>query len=441
MLQQKSKKWRWLLGLLVLIIIAGVSYIQYGLHRSYPIPQGAPNLSLESQIERGRYVATASDCVACHTANSGNFAGGLILETPFGNIASSNITSDKETGIGSWTLADFDKAVRHGIGSHGYLYPGMPYPAYTKISDEDVVNLWAYIQTIPAIHNEVVENQLPFPFNQRWLLAGWNLLFFKDARFTATNDQSIDIARNDLVSSERGQYLVDSMGHCGTCHTPKNLFGADHHSQYLQGEELQGWFASNLTSNTHNGLGKWSEADIMDYLHTGSNAREVASGPMTEAVRDSLQYLTESDLQSIAVYLKSLPADTTQVPTPINATNPQMIVGKKVYETQCIACHTSDGSGVRNMITSFRSSSNVNSVNPASLIHVVLVGEDGPVTLANPTGAGMPGFDWKLSDENIADVLTYIRNSWGNSGSAVTAKEIAEARESLGARVFVLDTQ
>lgn len=413
------------IGALVIIGIAGyAAYVQYGLTKHYPQPvQLASGQALTDQIKRGEYMARLSDCAACHTAPGGkSYAGGYKLQTPFGAILSSNITSDKETGIGGWTQEQFDRAVRHGVGAHGYLYPAMPYTAYAKLTDQDLVDLWAYVRTIPAVNNNVVENQLPFPFNQRWLLAGWNMLFFKDQVFQPAAQQTAEI--------NRGAYLVDGPGHCASCHTPKNLLGADS-SRYLQGATLQGWYAPDLTPNAHVGLGSWSNEDIVTYLHTGTNAITASSGPMTEAVENSTQYMTSEDLHAIASYLKSLPASSVAKPDAVAASERVMQTGKQVFETQCAACHVSDGTGIRRMIPALANNPQVNSPDPASLLNVVLKGTVGPMTHTNPTGAGMPAFAEKLTDDNIAAALTYIRNSWGNAAAPVESNTVAKARSAL----------
>ncbi|MBT0718965.1 c-type cytochrome [Rosenbergiella epipactidis] len=411
------------------VLVGGIGYtglVQYGLHKRYPqtvrIEEGA---GLKDQIARGEYIARLSDCTACHTKDGGQpFAGGYKLETPFGAILSSNITSDKETGIGGWTQEQFDRAVRHGVGSYGNLYAAMPYNAYAKLTDQDLTDLWAYIRTIPAVSNKVVENQLPFPFNQRWILAGWNLLFFKDQVFQENTQVSPEV--------NRGAYLVEGAGHCASCHTAKNLLGGDS-SAYLQGGTLQGWFAPDLTPNPHTGLGHWSREDIVNYLRAGTNSKTASSGPMTEAIENSTQYMSESDLHAIAQYLHSLPASQSTIPAAIDSQQNAMLVGKKIYESQCNACHLSDGSGVRNMIPSLAGNAQVNSADASSLLNVVLNGSQGPFTHANPTAAGMPAFAWKLSDSNIADVMTYIRNRWGNAAQHVSSEQVEKARQSTHA--------
>ncbi|MFW7268316.1 c-type cytochrome [Gluconacetobacter sp. Hr-1-5] len=380
-------------------------------------------------IEHGRYLAIAGDCVACHTAPGGKpFAGGLDLKTPFGVITASNITSDKETGIGSWTFQQFDAAVRHGKGPSGNLYPAMPYTAYVKMTDADMADLWAYIRTVPPVSQKVVENKLPFPYNIRAALVVWNALFFDRTPFTPDSTRSAAV--------NRGAYLVEALEHCGICHTPKNALGHDSSATY-QGTSLQGWHAPDLTNNDHTGLGTWSAEDIVTYLRSGTNRHTASSGPMTEVIVNSTQHLTDADLHAIAAYFKALPARTVDVPPPLPATNAQMVAGRREFLVQCSACHTSSGQGVANMIPTLQGNPAINAKSPDSLLNILLAGTTGPATAANPTGAGMPGFAWKLHDDQIANVLTYIRNSQGNAAPAVSAADVAKARKALGAQQVV----
>lgn len=376
------------------------------------------------QIERGRYIATAADCVACHTAPGGKpFAGGLELKTPFGTLLSSNITADRNTGIGGWTQDQFEAALRKGMGRDGHLYPAMPYTAYTKMSDADVADLWAYMRTVAPVANTVEENQLPFPFNIRGVLMVWNALFFTEGRFQPDAKASAQI--------NRGAYLADALEHCGTCHTPKNFLGSDKGSHAYEGATLQDWHAPDLTNNGHTGLGAWSDRDLVAYLKTGSNRFTVASGPMGEAIVNSTQHLRDDDLAALAAYFKSLKPRAVAQQAPLAASDSQMINGGKVFAANCIACHISSGKGVNGMITSFAGNPAIMADDPAGMAHVVIKGTQGTATDANPTGAGMPRFDWKLSDQQIADVLTYIRNSWGNAAPAVSEKNIRSARTAV----------
>ena len=375
-------------------------------------------------VARGRYVAIAGDCAACHTdpRHGKPFAGGYALETPFGKLLASNITSDKNTGIGAWTEQEFTRAVREGKGRHGEnLYPAMPYNAYVKVSDQDMHDLWAYMQTVPAVNNEVVSNQLPFPFNIRLMMMGWNLLFFDNTPFKPGADATEQI--------NRGAYLVDGLGHCAACHTPKNFLGGDKGGAYLQGGELAGWHAPEITGNPYVGIGGWSDAQLVQYLKTGSNHVAVASGPMAEAVTNSTQHMRDEDLYAIAAYLKTLPGSDTLSPRALKARTPLMQQGANVYSANCSACHNSDGKGINQLASSLADNPGIQAENAQSLITTVLEGGRGAVTLTNPTSGAMPSFAWKLSDQQIAATLSYIRNSWGNAAPEVTTNQVAEVRE------------
>jgi len=376
-------------------------------------------------VQRGAYIARASDCVACHTAVGGKpYAGGLGLDTPFGTIVASNITPDRETGIGGWTDAAFTRAMRQGVNTAGHLlYPAMPYNAYTKMSDADIHALKAYLDTLPAVHNDTSANKLPFPFNIRQMMFGWNLLFFKDARFVPDPKQS--------AAWNRGAYLVDGPGHCAACHSAKNLLGGD--KTYLQGGVLQGWYAPELSGNNHVGLGGWSNAEIVAYLQTGSNPHAVAAGPMAEAVTNSTQFLTAVDLNAIATYLKAQPGSNHAKPTPLAVDDPSMQAGGQVFAVNCAACHASAGTGITGMATTLAGGPATQAPQATNLIRTVLLGGEAAATKVNPTAAAMPGFAWKLSDRQIAAVVTYVRNSWGNAAAPVSDEEVASARKALKA--------
>lgn len=386
----------------------------------------APTTAADPAIERGRYVAIAGDCAACHTDPHGGkpFAGGYALETPFGKLLASNITSDKTTGIGAWSEAEFTRAVREGKGRHGEnLYPAMPYNAYVKVSDQDMHDLWAYMQTVAPVDNQVVSNQLPFPFNIRLMMMGWNLLFFDKTPFTPVAGASEQI--------NRGAYLVQGLGHCAACHTQKNFLGGDKSDAFLQGGELAGWHAPEITGDPHVGVGGWSTQQLVQYLKTGSNDVAVASGPMAEAVTNSTQHMTDADLHAIAAYLQSLPGSNKTKPQPLAATDKVMQQGANVYSANCSACHNSDGKGINQLAAGLANNPALHSANAQSLLTTVLQGGRGAVTLDNPTSGAMPSFAWKLSDQQVASVLTYIRNTWGNAAPAVTADQAAAVRKDL----------
>ena len=314
--------------------------------------------------------------------------------------------------------------MREGKGKDGEnLYPAMPYNAYVKVSDADMHDLWAYMQTVPAVDNKVVSNQLPFPFNIRLMMMGWNLLFFDKSPFVPV------AGANEQI--DRGAYLVQGLGHCAACHTAKNFLGGDKRGAFLQGGDLAGWHAPEITSNRYVGIGAWTPAQIVQYLKTGSNDIAVASGPMAEAVTNSTQHMTDQDLQAIAAYLQTLPGSSATRPAPLTATESAMKQGANVYSANCSACHNSDGKGINQLAAGLNNNPSLQSASAASLITTVLQGGRGAVTLDNPTSGAMPSFAWKLSDQQVASTLTYIRNTWGNAAPAVTADDVAKVRKDL----------
>lgn len=378
-------------------------------------------------VARGHQLAVAADCEACHTKAGGvEYAGGHALETPFGKIVSSNITPDRDTGIGNWTERDFFKAVRHGQSPDGMLYPAMPYTAYVQITDKDMHDLWAYFRSLKPVSATNEGTHLPFPFNIRLAVSGWNMLFFDNRPFKEDATKPAEW--------NKGKYLVDALAHCTTCHTGKNFLGGDKSGTYLAGGTLQSWHAPDLTASPATGLASWTKDDIVTYLRTGSNAHSVAAGPMAEAVEASTQHMQDDELAAIAGYLKSLPAHSDAVAEPLAADTKAMVRGKHIYETACSACHTPTGQGISGMATRLADNPAIRAEDPSSLIHVLMDGAKAARTTSNPTGAGMPSYAWKLSDEDAAAVLTYVRNSWGNAASAVSPGDVSDVRDDLGAR-------
>ncbi|RWM12407.1 MAG: cytochrome c [Mesorhizobium sp.] len=376
--------------------------------------------------ERGRQLVAAGDCEACHTAQDGRpFAGNRPIETPFGTIYSANITPDPETGIGAWTEAQFYRAMHEGIASDGRrLYPAFPYPWFTRATREDVDDIRAYLRTLEPVRSVQRPSEFAWPLNHRFAMAGWNGLFFTPGEFVPDKNKSAEW--------NRGAYLVEGLGHCGACHTPKDVFGAAKTSQSYQGSEIQNWFAPNLTDDSRTGLGSWSEQDIVGFLKTGRNQRTTAYGPMAPVIEDSTSKMTDSDLKAIAVYLKSLPASPAEAAaTP--AAN-VMMAGKNIYIDQCSACHQLGGDGVPKMFPSLKGSAAVQSRQPLSVVRLVLNGGHGASGPGNPTAFSMPSFGWKLSDDQIAAVTTYIRNAWGNKADPVEAGDVKALRSSVEAK-------
>ncbi|HJT05989.1 MAG TPA: cytochrome c [Stellaceae bacterium] len=378
-------------------------------------------------IERGRYLATVGDCAACHTDTGGKpYAGGRPVETPFGNLLASNLTPDRETGIGAWSDDDFVSAVRQGRSRGGVrLYPAMPYVYYTKMSRADVLAIRAYLATLEPVHHQVTSNQLPFPFSIRASMAVWNALFFTPGTFKPVAGKSAEW--------NAGAYLVEGPGHCGACHTAKNFLGGDKTSRTLEGGVLQGWYSPNLTGDKRAGLGSWSPDEIVAYLKSGHNDAAAATGPMSEVVADSTSQMRDDDLRAIAAYLKDQPA-TGAEPSRVAASDPAMRAGEAIYVDNCAACHAMSGEGVARLFPALKGGPATQSADPTSLIRVVLQGARSVATEGAPTGPAMPAFDWKLSDAQVASVLTYIRNSWGNAAAAVSASDVHRSRGTLASQ-------
>ncbi|MDB6452734.1 cytochrome c [Falsirhodobacter sp. 20TX0035] len=371
-------------------------------------------------VARGEYVMRTGDCAACHTKGMGDFAGGYEIATPFGVLVSSNITPDA-TGIGAMTERDFFNALRQGIGQHGLLYPAMPYTAYKNLTDGDMHDLWAYMSTVPPVRNDIDETAgMRFPFNIRLAMAGWDMLFFENTGFDG-----------DPVA-DRGRYIVDGGGHCSACHSPRNLLSAEVSSKYLQGGSLGTSYAPEITSNEYLGVGGQSVESIAQYLRTGTDGVAVAAGPMAEAVEHSLQYLSDEDLTAMATYLKSVPGSDAVAPPPLAADSLKQ--GALEYEISCSACHGPRGEGMGLLAPAFAGNAAMLAPDITNLSHALMVGGRASSTHENPTGAGMPSFAWKYTDAQMAEILDYVRNSWGNAAPPVKVEDIAKMRADSGAR-------
>ena len=395
-------------------------------------------------IERGRYLATAGDCIACHSVPGGKpMAGGLALATPLGAIVATNITPSTTHGIGKYTLKQFSDAVRHGVRADGAnLYPAMPYTAYAKVTDEDTAALYDYfMHGVAAVDAAPAQaTDLPFPFNIRLSMAGWNLLFLDKKPFV------VDTAKS--MEWNRGAYLAQGLAHCTTCHTPRNALMAEQLSKELGGADLGTWYAPNITSDIHSGVGGWSQQELVDYLRTGRAANKAqAAGPMAEAIDHSLKHLSDADLNAIAHYVKGVPAirdkaDTqpvTQwgkagdelasirgVPLPQNLNT---MSGAQLYDAQCASCHQAKGEGsfdgslpplFHNSVTG-RSNSN-------NLVMAILDGVERQDGKGSHAGHLMPAFRQALSDEQIVTLGNYVQKMYGNPDVKVTAEQVTTLR-------------
>jgi mono/diheme cytochrome c family protein len=380
-------------------------------------------------ITRGEYLARAGDCVACHTAPGGKvFAGGRAMPTPFGNLYVPNITPDDETGIGRWTAEDFYRMMHTGRSPNGtLLYPAMPFASYTKVTREDSDAIYAYLMSEPPVRQINRPHELRFPYNKRELLVGWRTLYFKEGEFKPEPAQSEEW--------NRGAYLVQGLGHCAMCHTAINALGGSSESKAFEGGMIpnQNWYAPSLTSNREAGLGEWSIKDIVDLLQTGVSHRGTVYGPMAEVTYNSLQYLSDADVQAMAVYLKSLPpkGEGRPPPTAQLVSPPVMELGRKIYDAQCAMCHGGDGKGFPPAYPPLANNPSIEMATPVNPIRMVLNGGYPPATRKNPRPHGMPPFAHILKDDEVAAVVTYIRVTWGNGGTPVTAAQANELRSAL----------
>ena len=395
-------------------------------------PTGVPvDMKGASIIERGEYLAHAADCAACHTAEGGApFAGGRAFVLPFGTLYSTNITPDKETGIGNYSDANFLDAVHKGIGrGNTKLYPAMPFASYTYMTDADAGAIKAYLFSLAPVHAPAPPNTLGFPYNQRSLMGIWALLFNPDTRFEPRTSRD--------PQWNRGAYLVEAMAHCGECHTPRNLMQALNHREKFSGAVQAGWRAYNITSDKKSGVGAWSEADLAQYLSSGhADGRGTATGPMGEAVDNSLKYLTQGDISAMVTYLRSVSGiATADLPEPKSAAAPGSYAqgvaanadssGKAVYAGACAGCH--DWTGVSPVIP-YATLTGVRSVNDPTATNVVQVILSGAHRQITDAGATMPAFGSAYSDAEIASLANYVTARFGAQPSAVTAQNIATLR-------------
>lgn len=383
-----------------------------------------------TQIEKGNYLARAGNCYSCHSRPGGKpFAGGRAFKTTFGLIYSSNITPDIETGIGSWSEDDFVRAMHEGISPDGdRLYPVFPYPSYTKLNIEDVRAIYDYVKDIEPANYTAPENELDFPYSQRWLMSIWNKLYFDEGRYQY----------NAALSGEanRGAYLVLGLGHCGSCHTPRNFLGAPQTDKALSGgsyldivehTKLRQWSSVNLTPGP-GGLKNWSSDDIAAYLKQGYNKHTATFGPMNEVIENSTQYLSDADLTAIGMYLKTLPP-VGEIPADHKIDEETMRQGQIMYDIHCGTCHLPTGLGSEDTGTPMAGSTVVLAADPSSLINSILYGANAPPSLLVPEGwSTMKAFGNRLDDEEVAILSTFLRNSWGNRASPVTPEQVEQQR-------------
>ena len=369
-------------------------------------------------------MALLGDCAGCHSAaHKPAFSGGLPFTASFGTVFSTNITPDKETGIGNWTEAQFYRALHQGIAADGsHLYPAFPYSYFTRISRADTDALFAYLKTLKPVHRPPTPNRLIFPFNIRALMIFWDWLYLDDKRFTPDPKQTPEW--------NRGAYIVTGLGHCAACHTPKDILFGDEDGKELTGTVVDNWFAANLTGNRQGGLGQWSRADLAHYFTTGRNRYATAAGSMQEKVTLSLSRLTDADRNAIATYLKSLPP--RKQPSPKRPAPDQMAHGEALFVDHCAICHQTPPQQTDRLADypELAGDTLVMGRDPTTVIRILLEGAQSPVTTHEHTTYSMPSFS-ALSDRDIADVATYLRNAWGNHASPADQSRVRDLRRAI----------
>jgi mono/diheme cytochrome c family protein len=393
-------------------------------------PTGVPaDLNGADVVKRGEYLAHAADCVVCHTSPGGQqYVGGLAIPLPFGTLYSTNITPDKATGIGDYSDEDFLNAIQRGFRRDGArLYPAMPYPSYTYMTDADALAIKAYLFSLAPVRSANRADTLGFPFNQRWLMGPWSFLFNENVRFRPNTAQSPEW--------NRGAYLAEALAHCGECHTPRNLAFALNNRKKFAGAVTAGWHAFNISSDRGSGIGAWNDKEIAAYLATGhASGRGTAAGPMGEAVDQSFSLLTPADINAVVVYLRSIPQITSSEPATIAPPAPPSpkqggetadIVGKRVFEGTCASCHGWTGVSAISPYATIAGARAVNDPAATNVAQIVISG----TTRHTPAGiTSMPAFGSSYSDTEIAAVVNYVTKRFGAEGSKISEKGVAALR-------------
>lgn len=412
-----------IVGLVLLVVVAGSWWWQAGPSRSPASTPGDVQEPAAGRIEQGAYLARAGNCMLCHTpTGSAPYAGGRAIETPFGTVYSSNLTPDRETGIGSWTSVDFWRAMHEGRSKDGrLLVPAFPYTSFTQIRQDDADALFAYLRSLPAVRKPNRAHALRWPYDSQLALAAWRTLYFEPAAFQP------DPARDPQWN--RGAYLVQGLGHCSACHTTRNLLGAVDDRLDLSGGPMpmQNWYAPSLVRASEAGLGDWTLEAIVQLLQTGVSGSASVIGPMAEVVLHSTQHLTPQDLRAMAVYLKSLPQEAA-APREAGAPAQTSALGADIYDKQCARCHGDNGEGVAGAYPALAGNRAVTMANTANLVQIVLHGGFAPATRGHPRPFGMPPYKLELDDRSVAAVLTHIRSAWGNNAALVREFDVSRYR-------------
>ncbi|MFZ6639829.1 c-type cytochrome [Undibacterium sp. TC4M20W] len=421
-----------LLFLLVCIVaVAGFGY--YLVDDKSTANTAADKTNTADQLLRGEYLVKAGNCMGCHTSRGeAAFAGGRLLQTDFGNFRTPNITPDVKTGIGSWTADDFWQALHNGKSRDGsLLYPSFPYTNYTQVSRADADAMYVYLMSLPKVEKQNQAHELRFPYDQRALLAFWRAAYFRPASYQEDKSKSVEW--------NRGAYLVNGLGHCSACHSSRNSLGANAGVKDLSGGELTSWYAPALTNSKEVNLAKWSPQELIALLKSGVNQHTAVSGPMAEVVAGSTQHLSDADIKSMATYLQAIPTvqvaekdvlDKFMAGSELSAERMEAVMkqGGALYKTHCMDCHGAQGEGVSNIYPALKSNPGVLSHALSNPVRMVLSGGFPPVTKDNPRPYGMPPFAHTLTDSEVALVLSYVRNAWGNKAEPVTPAEVNRYR-------------
>lgn len=437
-------------GLVVLGLIALAAFIYVPVQLTKPTKELAADW--KPAKGQGEYIMYASDCLACHTADGGKpFAGGRPIESPMGKIWTTNITPDKETGIGNWTLDQFRAALYDGIAPDGtHFYPAMPYENYRKLTEEDVRALYDYfMHEVEPVTNKAPQTTLDFPFNMRFGIRAWNWLALgHEAGFTPVGKNAVQ---------DRGQYLVEGPAHCAACHSPRTTFMAQKgidagDKNFLSGGIVDGWNAPSLRG-PQSVAQKWTVAEMAAYLATGRNAHATANGEMGLVVKDSLQHLTDEDNLAIAAFLKGIDGAEADVPetfatktskalppAPASDTgqetakmlteaSPDMPLGARLYLDNCAACHFVTGKGAPEIFPELADNDLVTGSEAKPLISVILHGAEVPSTAKRPMRLVMQGYADRLNDEEVAELASFVRSAWGNKAGKVTTEQVKTVRD------------
>ena len=420
-----------LLGYGAALLLVAIALAAWLLRPDGPLPPIAPaqqpattaELKNPSLIRRGEYLARIGDCAACHTERDGKpYAGGRSLATPFGDVPAPNITPDPQTGIGDWSFEDFWRALHDGKGRQGQLlYPVFSYTSFTKVTREDALAIFAYLQSLPAVNQPDHSSGLRFPYSMRSSLLAWRALYFTPGVFEP------DPARS--AQWNRGAYLVQGLGHCNECHSQRDSLGGIKKDQHLAGGQIPtlAWYAPDLSAKDGGGLAGWSAQDIVDLLKTGQSSKSTALGPMADVVRLSTQFMRDSDLQAVATYLLSLPPRTPGSATAA-FTRANRDAGARLYSENCADCHGADGRGVPGIYPPLDGNITVTEPSGINASRSVLLGGFPVATPGNPMPYSMPPYAQKLSDTEIAQVVTYIRQAWSNRADAVQPADVLRYR-------------